>query len=149
MIGLLVYTFILICISSFYCWYATDTPSEGRLVPKNALTISEANLLIISKDQAVRAYLEIAQKQAEVYRFTNGGSYTGLCEPSEVLNSLSNNTFIYIKNVGAQELFCANDATTYFIEVFLLEQKKFVCISPKGMSSLYDSSNKELASCNI
>jgi hypothetical protein len=102
---------------------------------------------ISSDDDAVRAYMRMAQELAAIYQYTNNGSYSGMCEPSETLNSLSQNIFIYIKHVGATELFCTNSNDIFMIEAQLPQSKKFVCIDSKNQYIESNDSNEGQQEC--
>ncbi len=90
---------------------------------------------VTNNDQAVRGYLEGAQTLAEVYYFTNQGSYAGLCEKSDSLYTLEGNSggiLKFIKMVGATEVFCSTGDSAYLIEAKMPGNGLFFCIESTG-----------------
>jgi hypothetical protein len=108
---------------------------------------AQVSLTVSSTDEAVMGYMHIAQIQAGIYAFTNNGSYSGLCEPSPTLNSLSENIFIYIKHVGATDLFCSNDADSYLIQARLPDSQKFICVDSLGTRDIFLDNQKDNSYC--
>lgn len=88
---------------------------------------------VSSRDDAVLGFLRAAQELAEVYKFTNGGSYQGLCEFSDsqyTFEGESGGILKYIKFVGATGVYCATADDFYMIEAKMPENGMFYCIDP-------------------
>lgn len=103
-----------------------------------------------SRDAAVAAYLQAAQTLAEIYRFTNGDSYAGLCEKSDAQYTLegeSGGILKYIKMVGATEVFCSTSESSYLIEAQEPESGLFYCIDSTGASLEHEETREGETTC--
>lgn len=105
---------------------------------------------VASRDEAVAKYLDAAQILAEIYRFSNNGSYAGLCEKSEdfyTLEGESGGILKYIKFVGATEVYCATSDGAYLIEAKMPENGRFYCIDHSGNAVAQQESKVDSWSC--
>lgn len=115
----------------------------------NAATSSNESS-IKSNDEAVRSYLDAAQVLAEVYKYTNNGKYSGLCENSEeryTLEGDSGGILKFIKMVGATEVYCYTADSGYMIEAKLPENGMFYCIDSAGDAVEQAMTKEEVHKC--
>jgi hypothetical protein len=105
---------------------------------------------VANADDAVRGYLRSASILAEVYKYTNGGSYAGLCEASEDMYTLEGNSggiLKFIKMVGATEVFCMTGHSEYLIEAKLPTSGMFFCIDGEGNAVEQNESKEGSSRC--
>ncbi len=111
---------------------------------------TQASSTISDADDAVRGYLRSASILAEVYAFTNNGSYAGLCEQSSDLYTLEGNSggiLKFIKMVGATEVYCMTAETVYLIEAKLPMNGMFFCIDGEGNTVEHSDTREGESSC--
>lgn len=130
---------VLIMASGWWAYYGFVQSSHNNNTTEipHAMSIKQnqnhsSKFKVQNKDEAVRAYLKLAQLQAEIYFFTNNNSYSGMCEHSKTLYSLEDGVLMYIKAVGATKVFCSNSSTVYMIESKLPMNGMFYCIDSTG-----------------
>lgn len=130
----------LILISAFWVYTGIEKPIAKEPIPaqemNHEMVANPQTRTVNNADDAARSYLRAAQELAKVYRYTNNGSYNGLCEYSESLYTLEGNSggiLKFVKMVGATEVYCATSDSTYMIEVKLPENGLFFCIDEKGI----------------
>jgi hypothetical protein len=104
---------------------------------------------IKSNDDAVKAYLDAAQKIADIYRYTNG-SFAGMCEtveekPYTLEEGMA--ALRYIKMVGATEVFCTTGDDMYMIEAQMPGSKLFYCIDSTGAAVTNEGTREGSATC--
>jgi hypothetical protein len=152
-----------LCISSILialAWVIDGVKKEGDPMPVIEHDMKEMDMSMHSKplsengvandDDAVRGYLRSASILAEVYKYTNGGSYAGLCEASEDLYTLEGNSggiLKFIKLVGATEVFCMTGDSTYLIEAKLPTNGMFFCIDGEGNAVEHKETKEGKSSC--
>lgn len=133
---------VLVCLFWIYSGMKEEAPKQNTMegmdhstmMPSSATSergTASSGRDIADQDGAVKGYLDAAQTLAEVYKFTNGGSYAGLCEGSDSMYTLegeSGGILKYIKMVGATEVFCSTSESAYLVEAKMPKNGLFYCI---------------------
>lgn len=153
----LFHTIGLVCVLFSMVWAYTGFVPTVSKQQKGVVSIEKKsdvlktplgnNNKIQSNDEAIVSYFHQAQLQAEVYSFTNKGSYRGMCEPATELYSLSGGILRYIKSVGATGVFCANTDAQYMIEAKLPQKGTLYCIDSKGAALEQKNSRRGTLTC--
>jgi len=144
--------FIVLCVYWVFAGFdrATDSTSITPALEEHIMMGHSFGGVVVSEDDAVRTFLKAALQLAEVYRFTNNNSYSGLCEQSDrhyTLEGESGGILKYIKFVGATEVFCATSDTTYMIEAKMPGSGLYYCVDHSGAQYEQRDSMREVRSC--
>lgn len=133
-----------------FLFHTVDTEKVPKTPATGVGTSTDPYRLDVrTDDDAVRAYLLEAQLHAEIYRYTNNGSYAGMCELIDTGNhfTLEQGVLRYIKAVGATGVYCATSESTYMIEAKLPGSDSYYCIDSYGHRGEQPVSHKSTGSC--
>jgi hypothetical protein len=144
------HVFMLVCIGALSLLLFRSMDAKPALAP--VLTATSSTLYansVKNNDDAVKAYLDVAQKVADIYHYVNG-SFAGMCEtveskPYTLEEGMA--ALRYIKMVGATEVFCTTGDDMYMIEAQMPESKLFYCIDSTGAAVTQEVSREGAATC--